>query len=92
MNEHGGSSNTNHRVAPPVKLSVTGLSVHKTFGSQERIVPMGNFRSRDFSFSRTFVPGERKFRGTFVPSNFRSQELSFLPLFYKALVMNHRQL
>jgi len=56
---------------------VPGLFVPKTFRSQERIVPMGNFRSRDFSFPRTFVPWERKFPGTKVPWNFRSQALSF---------------
>ena len=67
---------------------VPGLFVPKTFRSQERIVPMGNFRSRDFSFPGTFVPGERKFLGTFVPWTFRSEELSFLRLFYKALAMN----
>jgi len=52
---------------------VPGLFVPKTFRSQERIVPMAtlfvpwNFRSRALSFSGTFVPGERKFLGTFVP-------------------------
>jgi len=56
---------------------VPGLFVPKTFHSQERIVPMGNFRSGDFSFP-----------GPFVPRTFRSQELSFLRLFYKALAMN----
>jgi len=35
---------------------VPGLFVPKTFRSQERIVPMGNFRSRDFLFPGTFVP------------------------------------
>jgi len=55
---------------------VPGLFVPKTFRSQERIVPMGNFRSRDFSFPGTFVPWERKFPGTFVPRPFRSRELS----------------
>jgi len=58
-------------------VRVPGLFVPKTFRSQERIVPMGNFRSLDLSF-----------RGTFVPRTFRSQELSFLGLFYKALAMN----
>jgi len=56
---------------------VPGLFVPKTFCSQERIVPMGNFRSQDFSFPRTFVPRERKFPGTFVPGPFHSRELSF---------------
>jgi len=50
-----------------VSVRVPGLFVPKTFRSQERIVPMGNFRSRALSFSGTFVPGERKFLGTFVP-------------------------
>ena len=48
-----------------------------TFRAQERIVPMGNFRSREFSFPGTFVSWERKFPGTFVPWTFRSKELSF---------------
>jgi len=48
-----------------VFYTVPGLFVPKTFRSQERIVPMGNirsetfrgnFRSKDFSFSGTFVP------------------------------------
>ena len=68
--------------------SVPGLFVPKTFRSQERKVPMenfrspgtkvpGNFRSRALSFSGTFVPGDRKFLGTlflvpFIPGNFRS--------------------
>ena len=49
----------------------------QTFHSQERKVPMENFRSRALSFSGTFVPGERKFLGTFVPGTFRTRELSF---------------
>jgi len=36
-----------------------------------------NFRSRDLSFPGTFVLGERKFLGTFVPGTFRTRELSF---------------
>jgi len=56
---------------------VPGLFVPKAFRSQERIVPMGNFRSRDFLFQGTFVPWERKFPETFVPGPFRSWELSF---------------
>jgi len=74
---------------------VTGTG---TFRAQERIVPMGNFRSRvsfpgnesslELSFPGPFVPGKRKFLGTFVPWTFRSEELSFLRLFYKALAMN----
>ena len=54
----------------------------KTFRSQERIVPMGNFRSRYLSFP-----------GPFVPRNFRSQDFSFPGTFvpptilYKALAM-----
>jgi len=43
------------------------LFVPKTFRSQERKVPMENFR-----FPATKVPG------TFVPGTFRSRELSFL--------------
>ena len=71
------------------KRTFRAQEVGKTFRSQERIVPMGNFRSRDFSK----VPGnfrslELSFQGTFVPRTFRSQELSFLRLFYKALAMN----
>jgi len=67
-------------------LSVPGLFVPKTFRFQERIVPMGNFRSRDFSLPGTFVPGEkvpgeRKFWGTFVRWTYRSEELSFPGLF-----------
>jgi len=67
--------------------------VPKTFRSQERIVPMGNVRCRDFSFPGTFVPGslhspelsfpgsesswELTFPGRFVPRNVRSQDFSF---------------
>jgi len=58
------------------------------FRSQERIVTMWNFHSRALSFSGTFVPGERKFPGTFVPWTFHSQELSFLRLFNEALAIN----
>jgi len=43
-------------VHPIVAAKVPGLLVPKTFRSQERIVPMGNFRSGDFSFPGTFVP------------------------------------
>jgi len=35
---------------------VPALLMLKAFRSQERIVPMGNFRSRGFSFPGTFVP------------------------------------
>jgi len=70
------------------RTRVPGLFVPKTFRSQERIVPMGNFRSRDFSFPGTKVPWNfrsRAFsfsgtfvpRGTKVPGNFRSLDLSF---------------
>ena len=45
-----------------------------------------NFRSKDLSFAGTFVLGEQKFQGTFVPGTFRSQELSFPYL--RALVYN----
>ena len=51
-----------------------------TFGAQDLSfprTPMGNFRSRDFSFPGTFVPWEGKFPGTFVPGPFRSREVSF---------------
>jgi len=63
-------------------LSLPGLFVPKTFRFQERIVPMGNFRSRDFSLPGTFVPGEKvpgelSFAGPIVPRNFRSQDFSF---------------
>jgi len=84
-------------------IMVPGLFVPKTFRSQERIVHMGNFHSRDFSFPGN-VPGNFRSRGTKVPGNFRSldlsfqgtfitrtfcsQELSFLRLFCKALAMN----
>jgi len=60
-----------------VSGGVPGLFMPKTFRSQERIVPMGNFCSRDFLFPGTFVPWERKFPGTFVPGPFHSRELSF---------------
>jgi len=61
-----------------VDISNYRLFVPKTIRSQERKVPMENFRSpgtkvpwifrsRALSFSGTFVPGERKFLGTFVP-------------------------
>jgi len=71
---------------------VPGLFVPKTFRSQERIVPMGNFRSRDFSFPGTFVPGERKFLelsflGPFVPRNFRSQDFSFSGTFVPPTIL-----
>ena len=70
------------------QMSNYRLFVPKTFRSQERKVPMENFRSRGtkvpwnfrsraLSFSGTFVPGERKFPGTFVPGTFRTRELSF---------------
>jgi len=67
--------------------------VPKTFRSQERIVPMGNFRSRDFLFPGVSFPRNesslelsfpgpfvlRNFRswGTKVPGNFRDLDLSF---------------
>jgi len=44
--------------------------------SSRNFVPW-NFRSRALSFSETFVPGERKFLGTFVPGTFHTRELSF---------------
>jgi len=43
------------------------LFVYKTFRSQERKVPMENFRSPATKVPGTFVPG------TFVPGNFRSR-------------------
>ena len=76
---------------------VPGLFVPKTFRSQERKVPMENFRPQGtkvpgtfvpmtFRSSGTFVPEERKFPGTFVPGTFRSRDLSFPYL--RALVYN----
>ena len=62
-----------------VRDKVPGLFVPKIFRSQERIVPMGNFRSGDFSFPGTFVLWERKFPRTFVPGPFRSREFSKVP-------------
>jgi len=53
------------------------LFVPKTFRSQERKVPMENFRSRELLFPGKESFGERKFRGTFVPRTFCSWELSF---------------
>jgi len=64
------------------ELSFPRLFVPGNFRSLGTKVP-GNFRSRSLSFSGTFVPGERKFLG-FVPWTFRSEERSFLRLFYKA--------
>jgi len=62
------------------RYSVPGLFMPKTFRSQERTVPMGNFHSWDFvpeSFHSlgTKVPGRTKVPGneTFVPGNFRSR-------------------
>ena len=71
------------------KNHATGTSrapLPKTFRSQERIVPMGNFRSRDFSFP-----------GIFVPWTFRSEELSFPgtfvpPTILQAIGYERRQL
>jgi len=71
---------------------VPGLFVPKTFRSQERIVPMGNFRSRDFSLPGTFVPCERKFSGTFVPGPFRSPELSKVPGNFRSLDLSSQEL
>jgi len=65
-------------------IKVPGLFVPKTFRSQERIVPgTGNESSPELSFPGpfVFVPGERKFLGTFVPWTFRSEERSFRGLF-----------
>ena len=72
-----------------------------TFRAQDLSFPKTNSPYGELSFPRLFVPGnfrsrgtgnfrslDLSFRGTFVPRTFRSQELSFLRLFYKALVMN----
>jgi len=56
---------------------VPGLFVPKTFRSQERIVPMGNFRSRDFSFPGNESSLELSFPGPFVLRNFRFLDRSF---------------
>jgi len=64
---------------------------------------MGNFRSRDFSFPGTFVPGpfrsrelsfpgyesswELSFPGPFVPRNFRSQDFSFPATFVPPTIL-----
>jgi len=61
---------------PREELSFPGPFVLRNFRSRETKVP-GNFCSLDLSFP-----------GTFVTMTFRSQELSFLQLFYKALAMN----
>jgi len=61
---------------------VPGLFVRKTFRSQERTVPMGNFHSLDVSFRGTLVPN---FQGLIC-----SQELSFLQLFYKTLANKNK--
>ena len=45
-------------------------------------------RKRSCALSNLYKAEKRKFPGTFVPRTFRSQELSFLRLFYKALAMN----
>ena len=76
---------------------IPGLFLPKIFRSQERIVPMGTFRSWELSFSGNessleFRSSDHSFPGTFVSRNFRFEELSFLWLFYKALAVNHRQL
>ena len=70
----------------PGLIRVPGLFMPKTFRSQEWIVPMGNFRSGDFSFP-----------GTFVPWTFRSEELSFPGTFVPPTILQgigyeHRQL
>ena len=53
------------------------LFVPKTFRSQERKVPMANFRSPGTKVPGTFVPGTFRSRGTKVSWNFRSRALSF---------------
>ena len=60
------------------ELSFPRLFVPGNFRSLGTIVPfvLRNFRSLDLSS-----------QGTFIPRTFRSQELSFLRLFYKALAM-----
>ena len=64
---------------------VTGTG---TFRAQDLSFPRTNSPYGELSFPGPFVPGKRKFLGTFVPGTFRSEELSFLRLFYKALAMN----
>ena len=56
------------------------LSFRRLFIPWEWEVPR-NFRSQALSFRGTFVPGEQKFLGTFVPWTFRSEALSFPGLF-----------
>jgi len=53
INETGITRESGTRVPD----TVPGHFVPKTFRSQERIVPMGNFHSRDFKLPGTFVPG-----------------------------------
>jgi len=64
-----------------VGAAVPGVFVPKTFRSQERIVPMGNFRSGDFSLTQTGNKSSQSwalsFSGTFLPGNESSGELSF---------------
>jgi len=76
-----------------VLVQVMGLFVPKTFRSQERIVPMGNFRSRDFSFPgnesslELSVPGNFHSLGTKVPWTFRSEELLLPGLFVPPTIL-----
>jgi len=75
--------NDNHLSVTTVDGGVPGLFVPKTFRSQERVVPIGNVRSRDFSFPGNESSLELSFSGPFVlpgrfvPRNFRSQDFSF---------------
>jgi len=68
---------------------ITPFYKPKTFRSQERTVPVPEtFRSRGTKVPGNFRSLDLSFLGTFIPRTFRSQELSFLRLFYKALAMN----
>ena len=76
-----GKSTLSHYGCPKVlhhiEYSNYRLFVPKTFRSQERKVPMENFRSLGTKVPGTFVPRERKGLGTKVPT-FVPLELSFL--------------
>jgi len=54
-----------------------------TFRAKDLLFPKTNSPYGELSFPIRFVPGE-----LFVPWTFRSQELSFLRLFYKVLAMS----
>ena len=67
--------------AVPVYFTNYRLFVPKTFRSQERKVPMENFRSPGTKVPGTFIPGSIRSPGTkvgtFLPGPFCSRELSF---------------